>query len=228
MMRTLFLVFSIILLLVPACQNDPKPDSNAQKDNTPRADTLPVYTPATSDGAVDYTVTSGTVYWSAKKAIGDPHYGSIEVSEGVMQVKDGKLISGAATINMNAIGVSDPQDPKERADLTAHLMDADFFDVKKYPMAKFTIDEVLPSTNPNYNAIVRGQLTMKNKTNPVNIPAKLEVKGDELIATTLTFPINRTLWGVNFRSGVLGTAKDKLIEDVITLTISLKAKKVKG
>ena len=223
MIRTALRIFPLLFLVITACQNDSKPDPNAKDDLTLKPDTLPVYTPATMEGAADYKITSGTVYWSAKKAIGDPHYGSIDVSDGVLHVKDGQLVGGLATIDMNSLSISDPQDPKERADLAAHLMASDFFDVKKYPTATFAIDEVLPSRDPNFNAIIRGNLTLKDKTNPVNIPAKLEIKGKELVATTVTFPINRTQWGVNFRSGILGTTKDKLIEDVITLTISLKA-----
>ena len=58
---------------------------------------------------------------------------------------------------------------------------------------------------------------MKGKTKSVNIPVMLKINEDDLTAESATFPINRTDWGVNFRSGLLGTAKDKLINDVVTL-----------
>lgn len=53
----------------------------------------------------------------------------------------------------------------------------------------------------------------------------MEVNGDKLVANSPTFPINRTQWDVNFRSGILGTAKDKLIDDNILLSLELEARK---
>ena len=101
----------------------------------------------------------------------------------------------------------------------------DFFGVQKFPEAVFTIGEVLPSNNAAFNWLVVGDLNMKGKSNPVNIPVKMEVNGDKLVASSPTFPINRTQWDVNFRSGILGTAKDKLIDDNILLSLELEARK---
>ena len=39
--------------------------------------------------------------------------------------------------------------------------------------------------------------------------------------TTPEFTINRTEWGVNYNSGILGTVKDKLIADDVKLSITL-------
>jgi hypothetical protein len=42
-------------------------------------------------------------------------------------------------------------------------------------------------------------------------------------AKTAAFTINRTEWGINYGSGIIGTAKDKIIHDEVGLNISLMA-----
>ena len=142
-----------------------------------------------------------------------------------MLVNQGQLLSGKVILDMNSISVTDIKDPGERRDLESHLKDADFFEVNKFPKAEFVFTEVLPSTMPNFNWVLSGSLTMKGKTAPVNIPVKVSIEGDMLRAETPAFPINRTQWDVNFRSGMLGTVKDKMIDDTVPLTLKIVAKK---
>jgi polyisoprenoid-binding protein YceI len=217
------LLYAIVLISFFACQND-APSSGSDTANT-TPDTLPVYTPPTTEGAATYNITEGIVYWGAKKAIGEPHFGTVNVREGALLVKGAQLIGGEATLEMSTITVSDLKDRADKATLEQHLKDTDFFDVSKFPTASFKIVEVLPSNNPNFNGVLTGELTIKGKTNPVNIPANITIKGDLLEASTVTFPINRTDWGINFRSGMLGTVKEKLIDDTVTLSVQIKAKK---
>lgn len=211
---------ALLLIALSSCKNDPK---TAAANEPARPDTIRVE-PVPTEGARTYEVTEGTVYWLGKKAIGESHNGTIRVSGGELSVNQGTLLSGQVRLDMNTIEVSDVQDPRERAELESHLRDTEFFDAKNFPEATFSFDESLPSKTPNFNAVVTGQLTMKGKTNAVNIPLRLEINGDELRAESPSFVINRTQWGVNFRSGVLGTAKDKLIEDVVPLSLKIKAR----
>ncbi|MCC7505491.1 MAG: YceI family protein [Saprospiraceae bacterium] len=213
---------ALLSLALFSCKNDPK-TAAADTETLPKPDTIRI-TPVSTEGARTYTVTEGVVYWQGKKAVGDTHNGAIQVSGGELLVNQGQLLSGRITIDMKSISVSDIQDPRERGDLESHLRDTEFFDVKNYPSAEFSFDEALPSKTPNFNAVITGQLTMKGKSNAVNIPVRLDIKGDELTAESPAFLINRTQWGVNFRSGVLGTAKDKLIEDVVPLSLKIRAK----
>ena len=211
----------LALLLFFACKSDTKDQTTNQK---PKVDTIQVQT-VSKEGAATYMVTEGVIRWVGKKSVGAPHLGTISVEKGELLVNQNTLINGTITLDMNSIAVTDITDAGERRDLESHLKDADFFDVNKFPKAVFKITEVLPSNNPAYNWLVVGELTMKGKTNPVNIPVKMTIEGDNLRAESPTFPINRTQWGVNFRSGMLGTVKDKMIDDNILLTLTLQAKK---
>ena len=204
-----------------SCQNNAtEPKSGVNQTSKP--DTVP-FQPVPAEGAQTYTVNSGTVFWSAQRAIGSTHNGAINVSSGELQVNYGQLVGGRIVMDMPSIEVTNMDDRSEKATLESHLKDKDFFEVKKYPEATFKITEILPSTQAAFNWVIRGDLTIKDHTRPVNIPVRMSIAEDKLLAESTTFVINRTKWGINFRSGILGTAKDKMIQDVVSLSFTLEA-----
>lgn len=210
-----------LILSVFSCKQDPAPASGTAPGPAP--DTIRMQ-PVSEVGARTFVVTGGLVDWSARSAAGTEHVGTIDVDSGSLLVNQGQVLRGHVALNMHTIAVKNMKDNGERLDLEGHLKARDFFDVAHYPQAEFTVTEVLPSKLPAFNWVLSGQLRLKNQSHPVNIPVQLTIDGDELTAESPTFQINRTQWGVNFRSGVLGTAKDKLIQDVIPLRIKLRAK----
>lgn len=223
MLRLTYLLLIFVTSIFSACKNEPATQADA--GNTNDKDTLPQKTVAPPAGTFVYTVTSGTVTWSGKKANNDTHEGTITVESGELKVSDGKLQSGHIQMNMNTLTVTSIKDGGEKRDLESHLKDVDFFEVNKFPKASFDFEEVLPSDMQDFNQIIVGDLTIKQKTHGVNIPVQLKISGDELTARSPVFSINRTKWGVNFRSGLLGTVKDKLIEDSVVLSLRLTAKR---
>ena len=224
-MRLIFrdsILLSLALFAFLSCKNDPKTDA-AQA--APKLDTIRV-APVSAEGAATFAVTEGTVNWSGTHTVDKSgHEGTITVASGMLMVNQGQIISGKVTLDMNSIGVTDIKDPGERKDLESHLKDSDFFETNKFPTAEFVIDEVLPGNQPNFNWVLSGKLTMKGKTAPVNIPVKVSIEGDVLRAESPAFPINRTTWGVNFHSGILGTVKDKMIDDMVPISLKLVAKR---
>lgn len=180
----------------------------------------------TTEGAALFKVVEGTVFWSGQPAFGNPHNGTIQVNGGELLVHQGQIVRGTVTINMQSIMVTDIADGSERRDLEVHLKHADFFDSVKYPTGEFKFDQVLPSNLPAFNWVVSGGLTLKGKTNPINIPVKVTIDNGEIMAQSPNFSINRTQWGINFRSGLLGTSKDKLIQDMILLSLKLKGQRI--
>ena len=219
--KTLPLVFALFAFI--SCKNDPKIGAAQTAGST--LDTVRVAS-IPSKGAATFVVTEGVVNWSGSHTVAkDGHQGTITVESGEFLVNQGQLMRGKVTLDMNSLSVSDIKDPGERRDLESHLKDSDFFEVNNFPKAEFSFEEVLPSTMPNFNWVLHGNLTMKGKTAPINIPVKISIEGDVLRAESPAFPINRTTWGVNFHSGILGTAKDKMIDDTVPLSLKLTAKK---
>lgn len=179
-----------------------------------------------NEAPTTFVLTEGAVNWSINFSIGNSgHQGTIWVENGELQVKQGQLQSGTVTLDMNSIRVTDIQDPAHRLDLENHLKDSDFFETKTYPKAKFVFSEVSPSTLPNTHWMISGNLTVKGITAPVKIPVKVSIEGDVLRAESDNFTINRTTWGINYQSGIIGTAKDSMIDDLVTLSLKVVAKK---
>ncbi|MCB9353097.1 MAG: YceI family protein [Saprospiraceae bacterium] len=218
-------IFPILLIISSffSCQNDQQPEP-APPATLPPLDTIRVV-PVSSVNAAVYIVNDGVVNWLGKRAIGNRHTGTIQIKEGQLSASQGQLLSGNVVLDMRSLSVNNVKDPGAKSDLESHLKDSDFFEVKKYPTGTFVIDEVLPSKTPDFNWIVSGELTLKGKTNRVNIPVKMTITDKEINAESANFVINRTQWGINFQSGLLGTTKDKLIEDIVPISLTIRAER---
>lgn len=96
--------------------------------------------------------------------------------------------------------------------LTNHLKNADFFETKKYPEAKF-VSKSVKANKDGY--LVTGDLTMHGKTKEISFPAKIS-KADGVATLTSEFKINRGDWGITYGEGK--------IDEAVKLTVSIKAK----
>ena len=76
--------------------------------------------------------------------------------------------------------------------------------------------------------ILNGDLTIKGKSNPVEMVCMISVGADqkEIKLYCAPFKIDRTKWGIEFMSkSIFDDLKDKFIDDEIELEIMLKASK---
>lgn len=179
----------------------------------------------------NFTVDTGSsiINWTGAKPTGT-HTGTISLKEGSFEVTDGKVTGGEFTIDMTTINVTDLEGDKKN-DLEMHLKgtgeDAEavdhFFNVNAHPTSNFkivTIDDV------NGAYFIKGILTMKGISKPVDFPAEIMVTDNEVTLTSDPFKINRTTWGVNYGSkSVFDDLKDKFINDDIELVVKVKATK---
>ncbi|WP_162426033.1 YceI family protein [Pontibacter pudoricolor] len=194
------------------------------------------FTPATKNVADKPAVTAvaaanlkvntqaSTMKWNAKK-VGGEHYGKINLADGALQVNGNKLAGGNFTIDMRSIVVEDITRAESNKKLTDHLKSDDFFSVENHPTATFTITKVGRLTKakagePNYN--VTGNLTIKGITNQITFPATVKVTGKSVEATAL-IEVDRTKYDIKYRSGMMGTAADKIIYDNFTIDLKLVA-----
>lgn len=215
--------FSFITLY--SCENDSKPAHETEAMPVSKPDTIRLK-PVSAEGASTFVITEGVVNWLGKRTLGNRHTGTLKVAGGEFKVNEGRLLSGKVTLDMTSITVNNMKDPGAKADLESHLKDTDFFHVKEHPKGEFVFNEVLPSDTPDFNWVISGELTLKKTTNHVNIPVKMTITDDELTAESANFVINRTKWGINFQSGMLGTVKDKIIEDIVPLSLTVTARKM--
>jgi polyisoprenoid-binding protein YceI len=165
---------------------------------------------------------ASNIEWVGKKVTGS-HNGTIDISDGVITLVDGKLNGGEFTIATNTIKILDVTDPATNAQFAGHLASEDFFSTDKYPAATLTIDSVTPETGNSYH--VEGKLTIKAITHSIEFEATIDsIEGGTLRASA-TLVIDRTKYEMKFRSGnFFKDLGDTLIYNDFVLNVHLSAK----
>ncbi len=188
---------------------------------------------AKSMTGTSYTVDSATskAMWTGSKPTGS-HTGTVDVSSGSLTVKDGNITAGNFVLDMTTINCTDLEGDSKLG-LESHLKGTnkpeeadDFFNIAKYPTAKFEVTKVTKLVNdPEASHLVYGNLTIKDTTKEIGIKAKVGIQGDVVVVKTPEFSINRTEWGIKFMSKSFSdNLKDKFINDDIKMSINLTAK----
>ncbi len=178
-----------------------------------------------TEKATEYTVdvAASQIRWEGAKPLGK-HDGTINLASGTIFLNEANVEAGNFVIDMKSITVNDLEGD-QKANLEAHLKgtvegkEGDFFNINEYATATFEL------TGFNANT-VKGNLTIKDKTNAIEFPATVTMEGDKMMLKSETIEIDRTKWGVNYGSkSVFDNLGDKFINDTITLTVSLVANK---
>lgn len=154
-----------------------------------------------------------TITWKGYKVAGS-HTGTIDLKSGSLVFDGDKLVGGEFVADMTSISSTDLEgDYKNKLD--GHLGSDDFFGIEAHPTAKLVFTKV-KSTGKNSYAVT-GDLTIKGITEPVTFD--VSVYGDK---ATATLKVDRTKYNVKYGSGIIGTAKDKLIYDEFDLVVDLQ------
>ena len=159
--------------------------------------------------------------------VGKSHPGNFRLSDGNIHVNENRLTGGNFTIDITSMQVEEEGDMFQNK-LKPHLLSADFFDVEKYPTAKFEITEVKPfsptgndtSVVAGANYLVSGNFTLKEETKNISFPAKIEMSENGLKAAA-NFNIDRTQW--NMRWGNDKSLGDKFISENVNIQLNLVA-----
>src|ERR1700748_3087107 len=164
----------------------------------------------------DISSPKSNIDWVGRKVTGS-HNGTIGIKKGWLSFKNGKLSDGRLVIDTTSIKILDVTDPATNAQFAGHLASDDFFSSDKYPEAVFDIASVSGNR-------IDGNLTIKGITHPVSFDVAITIKGDLLTATGKVV-IDRTLYGMKFRSGnFFKDLGDTLIYNEFELNVSITAK----
>ena len=157
------------------------------------------------------------VYWRGNE-VGGYHDGNIKLRSGYIISDHGKLVGGKFIIDMNTITNLDIKSEKYSQKLVNHLKDDHFFDVEKFPTSVLIIKNVKKISDQNYN--ITADLTIRGITNEINFISNVRLRGNQFQAEG-DIVIDRTKWDVKYRSSIVGTVADKLIEDNIEFKVFL-------
>ncbi|MBO9636145.1 MAG: YceI family protein, partial [Chitinophagaceae bacterium] len=208
----------LCLSLVTACRGG----SGAANADPATAIALPV-TPEGNVVGYSLLIPESFINWKGTHLMGaNGHQGYIKPLNGNLALDaKGAIAGGYFELDMNTITLTDKKDTSSDNGLVSHLKDPDFFDVKKYPKGTFQLTKAVKvSGDSSYD--ITGQLTLRAITQEIHFPATIVRNGEDIVATA-SLTIDRTKWGIIYKSGsVFGFVKDELLEDMIPVSLALR------
>lgn len=154
--------------------------------------------------------------WLGEKVTGQ-HTGTIDLKSGWLSWKDNAIVAGGFEIDMASL-----KDSERNERLEGHLKSDDFFGVEKYPVSKLILTGSTPFEKGT--AIVKGNLTIKETTNPVEFKATMQ-KTEDGIWFYANIIVDRSKFNVRYGSGsFFDNLGDKTIYDEFKLKVSLLVK----
>lgn len=154
-----------------------------------------------------------TLSWLGEKVLGQ-HTGTVNLQSGWINLHENKIVSGEFVIDMTSIRSDEKLDR-----LDGHLKSDDFFGVESNPVSKLVIVESTPFDKGS--ATIKGNLTIKGITNPVEFKASMQstADGKRFYANIV---IDRSKFNIRYGSGsFFDNLGDKTIYDEFKLKINL-------
>ena len=209
-MKKVVLSLVLVASVLTACKSEKKEKVEAKEE---------VKVEATQDlNNVD--VASSVITWKGTKPTG-AHNGTIMLKEGSLNVEGDKLVGGTFVVDMASMKNED-LDAEGGAKLVGHLSAPDFFDVATYPMSKFVITNVEEAEG---KLAVTGNLTVKDVTKSITIPATLTTEGNVTTFKSEKFNVDRADFNVKYGSKkFFDNLKDKFIDDMIEFSFTVNTK----
>lgn len=175
-----------------------------------------------TSGKYFFSSETSKALWRASKVTGT-HEGSIRVKSGFVVIQGDDIEAGELVMDLTSIGVTDLKG-EDRAKLEGHLRSEDFFQVSSYPEAVFTLVRSRAVGKRSYE--LTGSLTIRGVDKDQTMAVVLaQASPDELVISG-TLAIDRTQYGIRFRSGkFFGDLGDQAIDDVFYVTLNLRARR---
>jgi len=154
--------------------------------------------------------------WLGEKVTGQ-HTGTIKLQSGWVTFSDNKVVAGEFLIDMASL-----KDSERNARLENHMKSDDFFSVGKFPVSKLVVKS--SDSFEKGSAVVRGELTIKGVTNPIEFKAAMQKKDDGTWFYT-NIVIDRTKYSIKYGSGsFFDNLGDRTIYDEFKLKVALNVK----
>ena len=209
-MKKIILSLVLVASVLTGCKSE-------KKDKVTTADAVKV---AVTTDLNNVDVASSVITWKGTKPTG-AHDGIIMLQEGSLNLEAGKLTGGTFVIEMSSIKNLD-LDAEGAAKIVGHLSSPDFFDVATYATSKFVITSVVEAEG---KLAVTGNLTVKDITKSITIPATLLSVGNVTTFKSDIFNIDRAEFNIKYASKTFfDNLKDKFIDDAIELSFTVNTK----
>ncbi|MCH2197556.1 MAG: YceI family protein [Flavobacteriales bacterium] len=166
-----------------------------------------------------------TLNWVGEKVTGS-HMGTLNIREGIVVLDQGMIDKAMISIDMSSITVTDEgMDDETKANLKGHLASADFFNVAEHETADFKLTSFAPYKGEGANYMVKGQLTIKGITQPIEFPVNATMK-DDMVTVSADLTFDRSKFDIRYGSdSFFDNLGDKVIYDDVKVSFTLVARK---
>jgi polyisoprenoid-binding protein YceI len=193
------------------CDNDPGKGIAKATADAPAPTTAAQ--PAAAGAKYSFSNDGSKVEYTGAKVTGK-HDGQFAKFTGTITAPEGAPEKGAvnADIDVDSITAEDEH-------LLGHLKSPDFFDVAKFPKAKFTSTAIKAGGEGGATHTVTGNLELHGVTKSITFPATIKTAADH-VDVDAAFAINRKDFGI-----VYPGKPDDLIKDDVAIKLTIRAKK---
>lgn len=131
--------------------------------------------------------------WNREAPEDHKHMGKVRLSSGEVELTNGELTSGSATINLASMFESDLEEGKGLENLIGHLMSPDFFGVDSTGAGAPTV-----TVNGYSDGMINATLTIAGTSNDIQVPATVENGEDMVTITSDKFTLDFTNYGMPY------------------------------
>jgi rhodanese-related sulfurtransferase len=153
------------------------------------------------NGTYRVRVDTSVIEWAGRNP-NRKHFGTVQLAGGDMTVKDG-VIGGSFEIDVTSLRNIDLEGDDLQPVLLSHLKSDDFFFVKLFPRAFFSIRSAKPVEEPTLsspNLEVKGTLELRGIKKEVEFPATASLLPEGAVTVEAHFDFDRTRWGIIYGS----------------------------
>lgn len=186
------------------------------------ASTTPVAVEQVEKDVYIIDTATSTITWKGAFVTGKKsETGTIMLKSGKGKFENATISTGEFVIDMTTI-----KDVNGSERLETHLKSDDFFNVEKFPEAKFELLSFEPAkTAGEFTA--KGKLTIRDVTKDFSFPITLTVEGQNMLRATGKITFNRADYNVKYgSSSFFKGLGDKVIADKVELTLNLLTKPI--
>lgn len=160
----------------------------------------------------EHYLKTATITWTGSDATGSyKPVGTLKHKHGSFKHNHGSLVGGAVVIDMSTLET-------ENADMQRHLKNEDFFDVEKFPEARF---DMISATLENGKGTLKGLMTIKDVSLEVNADAEF-LRKENGYQVICSLALDRTAFGITYNSATFfKKLKDNVVADEFTVELDL-------
>jgi polyisoprenoid-binding protein YceI len=206
------LLVATLTLASVACDNDPAKGKAQATVGAPATAPQALGAQGATSATYAFSQDGSSVDFVGAK-VTRKHDGKFGTFKGTIQLVDDDATKSSVSAEIDTASLS-ADDPK----LTGHLKSPDFFDVEKFPKARFTSTSVKTGDKGTTHTVT-GNLELHGVTKQISFPANVRT-GPDGVHVDAEFAIRRKDFGI-----VYPGMPDDLIKDDVLLKLKIEAKK---